>query len=186
MSNLNGNIQCKAAPLCWVKVYELKNVIYYRWFKYFTFVYNTYTINTICNLLHWHLIKQLDGKWICISVALFQSIDQSKHFTTLVTPNHTFILWCHARCQSAHQELFVVQYLAQGCFDIQMRELGIQTINPLNTGTFSNFYLKLRYVIISVENIQKFNKLSIECENTVLTLWRLRILLQEKILKLTC
>ena len=79
----------QSCPLCWVKVYEL-------WFitddlQYFTFVYNTYMIYTLCDLLHWPLIKKLDGKWIFISVALFQSVDQSKHFTSLVTYTQSYI-----------------------------------------------------------------------------------------------
>ena len=43
---------------------------------------NSYTVN--CKTL-----AQLNGKWSCISVALFHSTDLSKHFTTLATFNHS-------------------------------------------------------------------------------------------------
>ena len=45
------------------------------------------------------------GKWLCISVALFQSIDAGKRFTTLVTFTHSHSHWytdgrgCQAWCQ---------------------------------------------------------------------------------------
>ena len=74
-------------------------------------------------------------KWTRISMVLFKSTYCSNLFynTCQIQPfTFTFIHWWQrlpCKVPTAHQEQFGVQYLAQGFFDMQLGEAGIQTSN---------------------------------------------------------
>ena len=82
----------------------------------------------------WSVLIPLSGhgEWTCISIALFQSTDHSRRFTTLVrfTRSYTFIHWWQrlpCKVPTAHQEQFGLQYLAQE--HLQQGGARIQTSN---------------------------------------------------------